>query len=156
MKKAFLLFLCSIAVLALPAQRKKPQKTLPVPVDTAAAPIVETEDPMNKASWQRSGKNAKSEFTDTSLKKQRTVTYDATGNMVISDDGGNELNSDAYPPIIADYYTQKYPGEKFKVSWTKDKIGNKVYYINRKPETFWFNQEGKYTHSTKTNNNSKK
>lgn len=128
------------------------------PKDTVDAPNVATEDPMDAAGWKRQKKNGKAEFSDTTLKNERTVTYDATGNMTISENRDDSQDVKAYPPSIADYYTQKYPNEIFRVLWTKDKIGNKIYYIKRKSDVFWFDQDGKFTSTNKSNTriNSKK
>ncbi|MES2679764.1 MAG: hypothetical protein V4635_07770 [Bacteroidota bacterium] len=151
MKKLIILSMMIFGSGFLSAQIKKAVKKAPkVPADTTA-PAVNTEDPMNEASWKRSKKNARAEFTDSTLKKDRTVTYDATGNMVISDNSDDTQNNNAYPPSIAEYYTQKYPNESYKVLWGKDKSGNKIYYINRKSEVFWFDQDGKFTSRTQAN-----
>ncbi|HOZ86475.1 MAG TPA: hypothetical protein PL029_01895 [Bacteroidia bacterium] len=148
MKKLIILSMMLLVSGLLSAQTKKAVKKAPkMPADTTA-PAVNTEDPMNEASWKRNRKNARAEFTDSTLKEERTVTYDATGNMVISDNSGDSQNNNAYPPSIAEFYTQKYPNEKFRVLWGKDKTGNKIYYINRKSEVFWFDQDGKFTSRT--------
>jgi len=149
MKKVIFLALAVFEMTVLAAQNKITPQNPKVAADTVVNPPIVVEDPSNAAAWKRTPKNGKAEFSDTTLKKERTVTYDATGNMVISDNSDDPTNNPAYPPLVAEYYTQKYPGEKYRVMWTKDKIGNKVYYITRKTEVFWFNQEGNYTHKSK-------
>jgi hypothetical protein len=148
MKKLIILSLMMLLSGMFLAQTKKAVKKAPKMPADSTAPTVNTEDPMNEASWKRSGKNARTEFTDSTLKEERTVTYDATGNMVISDNSGDSQNNTANPPSIAEFYTQKYPNEKIRVLWGNDKTGNKIYYINRKSEVFWFDQEGKFTSRT--------
>jgi len=119
--------------------------------DFVVAPANTSDDPMDKASWKKNEKNDKAELSGKTGhgSKKQNITYDATGDAVISEDSQNTNSSDAYPPAVAEYYTQKYPGEKFKVRWSKDKIGNKQYYINRKSEVFWFDQSGQFKSKTK-------
>lgn len=150
MKKLILFVLTAFSLNAVVGQTKNTPGHAKTPKDTLEAPAVETEDPADVAAWKRQKKNGKAEFSDSTLKKDRTVTYDGTGNMTISENGEEKQDINAYPPSIAEYFTQKYPGEKFRVLWSKDKIGNKIYYIKRKPEVFWFDQDGNFTSKSRS------
>ena len=103
-----------------------------------------------KALWTLNDDNTfYATFYDETSNMGRIIIYDINGNLVAVE---NELHNNGYPVAIAAYYIKNYPKEKFVVWSYYDTNDHKTYFVNREPETVWFDRDGKFTQTVKRKN----
>ena len=101
--------------------------------------------PGMQPAWTMDGANYRADYLDGGI--NRSVIYDPKGKMLSKEE---QLGNGTYPSTIGDYYTKKYPGEKYQVWSSTNPNGERTYYTKRNSETVWFDKDGKYKTTMKT------
>jgi len=92
-------------------------------------------------SWRAGKKEYKVTYTDPKTNSGHIIFYDKNGKIIRTE---GEVTYQNYPSAIKEFYSQKFPGEKYKV-WETEKIaGQKLYYIPREKQEYWFDKDGKF------------
>lgn len=125
------------------------QNTMPASSNVQAPDAISTrfnnDYPNLQPTWTMDGSNYRADYSDGSV--NRSVIYDPQGKVMSREE---QLNTNAYPTTIGDYYTKNYPSEKYNVWSSTDANGEMTYYTKRNSETIWFDKSGKYKATTKT------
>lgn len=108
-----------------------------------------TDYPNEQPTWSQENGVYRATFVDGSKMFGHAVGYDKSGTVLYRDE---RLKTDGYPSAVNDYFTNKYPNDKYEVWATSDKAGKKRYYSNHNLETLWFDENGTYTSTSKLRN----
>lgn len=90
--------------------------------------------------WKAEDNNYVVTYTDSKTNMDNRIVYDKEGKIIRKE---NEVDKLTYPSDIEDYYSKKYPKEKYKVFHSEGEEGKTSYYIKRKGKIEWFDQAGK-------------
>lgn len=96
---------------------------------------------IGNAQWKMENGDYYATYRD-SQDLEHTVIYDKNGKP-----SGQryQVSSKNVPSGVSDYYKTNFPGEKnYKVWMEEDRYGMKSYFIQRKNEKLYFDQNGKY------------
>lgn len=91
--------------------------------------------------WSKDQENFKATYEDPLSHTEALIIYNSKGETIRSE---YEIEIPKYPRLISEYYSKNYPKEKFKLWSSIDKDGNKLYFIYRKKNIFWFDKDGNH------------
>jgi hypothetical protein len=100
-----------------------------------------TDYPDALPAWESDGTTYRAQYKDKITKRDRALVYDGNGNIIRTD---NEMDRNAFPAGVSDYYKFNYPNEEPQVFVTEDNMGNRQYFIKRNSGMIWFDKNGKY------------
>lgn len=145
--KMYILFVCVLAFHIVGAQQNAVLPTgVQVNPESIEVPDIvrnkfRSEHPNIKPAWQMIGDYYIAEYTDETTEKQKLIAYDEDSNVMRRD---VEVDDGYYPKAIKDYFSKHYPKEDYTVWFSEDRGGNKIYYVNLKSNTIWFDKDGRF------------
>jgi hypothetical protein len=97
--------------------------------------------------WKTENNRYRVTYRD-NMNMEQSVIYDRNGQIYGK---RSEVQTQEVPPSVSEYYSKNYPGEsKYKVYRETDTIGGNSYYIDRKGERIYFDNQGAYQRKTST------
>lgn len=100
-----------------------------------------SEHPGVKAVWYKNGETYEASYSDSDTKLNHYIVYDKTGNILSRE---TELDYREYPVSINQYYSRRFPDEKYRIIQCEASNGEKYYYSKRKNEIIKFDTSGNY------------
>lgn len=99
------------------------------------------EYPGIKPQWYKEGDKYEAVYSDGTTKLNHSITFDKTGTI---ENKESELDYKEYPASINQYYSRRFPDEKYRIIQCEASTGEKYYYTKRKNEIIKFDTSGNY------------
>ena len=99
------------------------------------------EHPGIKPIWYKDGESYVVSFSDANTKLNHSIIYDKNGRIISRE---SELDYKEYPVSINQYYSRRFPEEKYRIIQSEASNGEKYYYSKRKNEIIKFDTTGSY------------
>jgi hypothetical protein len=100
----------------------------------------------NTVTWKIEGSNWWVYYSNPETKSGHIIVYDKEGKVIRREDEAEK----GFPERITAYYSEKFPGEKFKVWETEKPAGQRFYFVTRKDKNYWFDKNGKFVEKTRS------
>lgn len=91
--------------------------------------------------WKLEGDKYQASFMNSETKLNHYVLYGRSGNIIAKE---SEMDYNDYPVVINQYYSRRFPEEKYRIIQCQALNGEKYYYSKRKNEIIKFDTSGNY------------